>query len=198
MMRRSGPKKASARDSACMRWPSRQITASDIAGASALAATARARSASTRPSAPSATCASVRTLPGWRDCAGERTIMGSLERRTGAVEITEATEHRRVDHRRHGLRSVHPGEKLLVGNVEPGLQHVEFVLAQVLESGIGKPAQHEIHLADAAMSAAEKQPTPACVQTFTRQIAQRRSPTPKTRTRPGRGYIGAAAGDVTA
>ena len=30
----SGPKNASARDSAAMRWPSRQMTASDMAGAS--------------------------------------------------------------------------------------------------------------------------------------------------------------------
>ncbi len=49
--------KGQARDKAAIRCPSRQITASEIAGASLSAAIARARSASTSPSAPSATCA---------------------------------------------------------------------------------------------------------------------------------------------
>ena len=66
----SGPKNASARDSAAMRWPSRQITASEIAGAFGRAAMARARSASTSPSAPSATCASVSGCAGLQQCGG--------------------------------------------------------------------------------------------------------------------------------
>ena len=55
----SGPKNETARDSVAMRWPSRQITAIETAGAALLAAIARARSASTKPSAPSATCANI-------------------------------------------------------------------------------------------------------------------------------------------
>ena len=64
-----------ARDSAAMRCPSRQITASEIAGASLPAAMARARSASTSPSAPSATCASVSGLPGLSNSAGDFAIL---------------------------------------------------------------------------------------------------------------------------
>ena len=54
----SGAKKASARESIAMRAPSRQTTATLIAGGAAPAAIERARSAMTNPSAPSATPAS--------------------------------------------------------------------------------------------------------------------------------------------
>jgi hypothetical protein len=70
----SGPKNANARARAAMRWPSRQMTAREIAGAPVRAATARARSASTSPSAPSATWASVSALPGRNNSAGDFTI----------------------------------------------------------------------------------------------------------------------------
>jgi len=54
-----------------IRWPSRQITASDMAGASLPAAMARARSASTSPSAPSATWDKVSALPALSNSAGD-------------------------------------------------------------------------------------------------------------------------------
>src|ERR1035437_8089616 len=111
MVRMSGPKNASARDSAAMRWPSRQITASEIAGASGRAAMARARSASTSPSAPSATCASVSGWPACNNAAGDLAIM----------EIAQAAEHRGVDLGGRQLRSGNPREKFLGGDLEPGL-----------------------------------------------------------------------------
>src|ERR1022692_4737688 len=87
MVRMSGPKNASARDSAAMRWPSRQITASEIAGASGRAAMARARSASTSPAEPSATCAKVSGWPACNNAAGDLAIM----------EIAQAAEQRGID-----------------------------------------------------------------------------------------------------
>ena len=68
----SGAKKVSERDSAAMREPSRQITARLIAGADGRAATARARSASTSPSAPSATPERCSGRPGASRSAGDR------------------------------------------------------------------------------------------------------------------------------
>ena len=68
----SGAKKASARASAAMRAPSRQITAKLIAGDAGRAATARARSESTSPSAPSATPARLSGRPGASRSAGDR------------------------------------------------------------------------------------------------------------------------------
>ncbi len=91
MARMSGPKKASARDSAAMRWPSRQITLSEIAGASGRAATARAKSASTSPSAPSATSDKVSGWPACSNVAGDvafaLTSIGAL-----VMEIAHAAE----------------------------------------------------------------------------------------------------------
>ena len=67
----SGAKKPSARDSIAMRGPSRQITAVLMAGGALPAAMARARSAMTKPSAPSAMPASVSGRPGFSRAAGD-------------------------------------------------------------------------------------------------------------------------------
>src|SRR5664280_3751871 len=166
MVRMSGPKNASARD---------------IAGASGRAAMARARSASTSPSAPSATCASVSGWPACNNAAGDLAIM----------EIAQAAEHRGVDLGGRRLRAVHPGENLLVGNLEPGLVFIELGVAQLRDMRVGKAAEHQIHLANAAMPGAEQQPPPARVQPIARNLGSghRVAPTPKTRTGPGGVYI---------
>src|SRR5690349_9042006 len=150
MISRSGPKKPSARPSACMRWPSRQITVSEIAGAPAFAAIARARSASTRPSAPSATSDSVRTLPACRELAGDF-IARSLRRAGDAVEAAQAPEQGGINLSGRRLGAVHPGEHLLIGHIEPSLQFVHFDVGQRGKLRVRKAPQHEVHLADAAM-----------------------------------------------
>ena len=68
---KSGAKNCSARSSCCMRGPSRQTTARLTAGFFGRAAMARARSEMTRPSAPSATLASVSARPGVSSSAGD-------------------------------------------------------------------------------------------------------------------------------
>src|SRR5471032_660811 len=156
----SGPKNASARDSAAMRWPSRQITESEIAGASGRAAMARARSASTSPSAPSATCAKVSGWPACNNAAGDLAIK----------EFAQAAEQRGVDLGGRRLRAVHPGEYLLVGNLEPGLVLIELGVAQFRDMRVGKAAKHQVHLANAAMPGAEQQPLAAHVQPITRNL----------------------------
>ena len=60
----SGAKNANARASVAMRGPSRQITVRLTAGGTDPAATERARSASTKPSAPSATLPRTSGRPG--------------------------------------------------------------------------------------------------------------------------------------
>ena len=183
----SGPKNASARDSAAMRWPSRQITASEIAGASGRAAMARARSASTRPSAPSATCASVSGCAGLQQFGGRFQPSRSFGRRDGSRRSRRNSA--RVDLGRHGFRAVDPGENLLVGHVEPALVFVEFGLAQVRDSA-------------RRQSGRAPDPSRGCRDASERNSNRRRrasspsleicvrssyAPTPKTRTGPGAG-----------
>src|SRR5450631_3225113 len=179
MLRMSGPKNANARDSAAMRWPSRQITASEIAGASWRAAMARARSANTSPSAPSATCASVSGWPACNKVAGDLAIM----------EIAQAAEQRGIDLGGRRLRAVHPGEHLLVGNLEPGLVLIELGVAQFRDMRVGEAAEHQVHLANAAMPGAEQQPLAARVQSIARNLGSGHH-LPLQRQKPGRGRAG--------
>src|ERR1035437_9619789 len=150
---------------------------------------ARARSASTSPSAPSATCASVSGWPACNNAAVDLAIM----------EIAQAAEQRGVDLGGRQLRAVHPGENLLVGNLEPGLVFIELGVAQLRDMRIGKAAEHQIHLANAAVPGAEQQPPPARVQPIARNIGSghRVAPTPKTRTGPGGVYIEGLRGAVS-
>src|SRR5215831_18280731 len=158
----SGPKKASERDKAAMRWPSRQITASEIAGAFGFAATARARSASTSPSAPSTTCASVSGAPARNNSAGDLAM--------AAVEFAQFAEQGGIDLGRHHLRAVHPGENALIRHLEPAFDLVEFAFAQCRNMRVGEAAEHQVHLADAAVPAAEQQPSSALIQSLARNL----------------------------
>src|SRR3569623_3591591 len=114
------------------------------------------------------------------------------------MEVAQAAEHRRVDLGRRRLGTVDTGEHLLVRDIEPAFEHVHLGIAKARQLGVGKAAEHEIHLADAAMTAAEQETAPARVQTFARQVGQGSTPTPKTRTGPGGVYIGPSDGRVIA
>jgi hypothetical protein len=72
MTGKSGAKNSKARANCCMRGPSRQTTARLIADGFGRAATARAKSETTSPSAPSATLAKVSARPGASNSAGDR------------------------------------------------------------------------------------------------------------------------------
>ncbi len=98
-----------------------------VAGASARAATARARSAMTSPSAPSATLASVSGRPRRSDAAGDFAIIASppprwksRSRRNSAVSNSGGTSS----------SAGHPGEQIAVRHFHQPLELVEFAVAQ--------------------------------------------------------------------
>ena len=132
MIWRSGPKKLRARDSAAIRCPSRQITASEIAGASLPAAMARARSPRTSPSAPSATCASVRAFPGFSNSAGDFLIILTPYSRCGNRAAGE-TERCRISGGAGSIPFTH-AKNLLIGDIQPAFELVELDLAQRWQS----------------------------------------------------------------
>src|SRR6185437_14883104 len=108
------------------------------------------------------------------------------------VKIAQTPEERRVELAWRRFHSIDPAKNLLIGNSEPALKLVKFVVFQRYQLSICESAEHEIHLANAAMPAAEQQPTAARIQAFAREVrsgAHRLSPTPKTRTGPGVVYI---------
>ena len=57
------------------------------------------------------------------------------------MEIAQAAEQRGIDRGGRRLRAVHPGENLLVGNLEPGLDFVELGVAQVRDMRVGETAE---------------------------------------------------------
>src|ERR1039457_6076083 len=99
----------------------RQTAGGKIAGAGGGAGMARPRSASPSPSAPSATCARVSGWPACNNAAGDLAIM----------EIAQAAEQCGGDLGGGPGRAVHPGENLLVGNLEPGLDFIDLGVAQL-------------------------------------------------------------------
>ena len=102
-----------------MRGPSRQTTASEIAGGLARDAMARARSASTRPSAPSAMPASVSGRPGESRSAGDLASAGgtcaiygfgsAAVKLEAGMKVDELVQHRGVVLGRHGFGADDPG-----------------------------------------------------------------------------------------
>ena len=151
-----------------MRWPSRQITQSEIAGASGRAAMARARSASTSPSAPSATCASVSGWPGCSKFGGRSSHRTHVfaARRDGnrAGGGTARCRSRRVRPARRSPRQRSAGRELRA-SVSYSSSSASL---KSRDMRVGEAAEHQVHLADAAVPAAEQQPPPARVQPFAR------------------------------
>ena len=80
------------------------------------------------------------------------------------VEIAQPAEKRAIDIRRRCFLPAHPGEHLLIGDVEQALIFIELEIAQDRDLRIGKAAEHQIHFADAAMPGAKQQPPSARVQ----------------------------------
>ena len=173
-----------------MRGPSRQTASRLVAGASARAATARARSAMTSPSAPSATLASVSGRPAASDAAGDFAIRRhpakwkSRRRRSIAVSLTGGTALTPVSQARRSLSSA--------SNRRSNSSSSASLNAPICS--VGKAAHDQVRLARAAMPGAEQNLAPARIQAFARSGAAGHRflgecVTPKTRTGPGAGYI---------
>src|SRR5450830_338996 len=107
------------------------------------------------------------------------------------MEVAQATEQGGVDLRRRHLCAIDPVKDLQIGKLEPALVFVELGVAQRCDLRVGETAEHQIHLAHAAMPGTEQQPLPARIQPIARNpgSGHRFSPTPKTRTGPGEAYI---------
>src|SRR5262245_58660478 len=155
----SGAKNATARESCAMRGPSRHTTSRLVAGASGLAATARARSAMTRPSAPSATLDSVSGRPATSCSAGERAIVS-----LAAMERAQPAEHHAVISVGNLTRAGHPGIDVRVGRVRQVFELGELDVAHVDNAGVGEAVHDQVHLAGAAMPRPVEQPSSTLVQ----------------------------------
>src|ERR1700682_5177640 len=124
----SAAKKASDRASWASRGPSRQPTTRLVAGGSARPATARARSATTMPLAPSATPASVSGRPGCSSSAGDRAMPALPPRARAEGKGAQLPQQRRVEAGRDLPLADDPGKQLRVGDVDQPLELVELGL----------------------------------------------------------------------
>ena len=84
------------------------------------------------------------------------------------VKIAQTPKERGVEFAWCRFHSIDPAKNLLIRNGEPALKLVELVVLQRYQLRIRKSAEHEIHLANPAMPAAEQQPPPARIQAFAR------------------------------
>lgn len=149
------------------------------------AAIARTRSLITRPSAPSATLASVSGRPGLSCSAGERATFSPFV--ASKLEVAQTAEQCAVVVRgRHSARN--PGIEHVVGNIAEPLEFIEFGGRQVRDRGICKPPHDQIHLAHAPMPRAVQQPPSAGIKSVARTCASCHDSS--KRQKPGRRRAG--------
>src|SRR5690348_3223180 len=149
---------------------------------------ARARSAHTRPSAPSATPATGSGRPGLSISAGDRAMPNSSFQ--GAiwlafatkVELTHPPEHGRVDVFGHARFPRHPRQQVAVGKLNEALEIGKLVVAQLPHCRISKTAHDQIHLAHAPMPASKQEFAATQIKTVARAFSHQWPPTPKART----------------
>src|SRR6266511_2912515 len=182
------------RDSAAMRGPSRHTTRRL---ASFRAATARARSARTRPSAPSGTPVSVSGFPRMRRSAGELGIARLCRVARIEMEVAQPPQKRRVVVCRHCVFAGNPGIEVRVGHLDEALVFRQLGIAQTVDPGVGKPAHDQVHLADAAMPGAKQQLAPPVIAPVRGFAASGHRPTPIARTGPGKDDIPTRTGAVS-
>ncbi len=80
------------------------------------------------------------------------------------MERAQFAKQRRIDAGRRRLGAVHPGEHLLVGDLQPAFDFGEVGIGQSGQFGVGKAAQHQVHLANTAMPEPELEPFAPFVQ----------------------------------
>src|SRR5262245_31448617 len=163
-----------------MRAPSRQMTRRLVAGALRCAATARARSAQTRPSAPSATPVTANGRPGSSISAGERAMPNSSFQRAislrpyadqflsvlaAMMKVAHPPEHSRVDILGHAHFPRDPREQIAIRKLDQALEIGELHIAQLRQRKIGEAAHNQVHLAHAAMPASKQELTAAQIKT---------------------------------
>ena len=80
------------------------------------------------------------------------------------MEGAQFLKQRRIDLRRRLFRAIDPGEHLLVRDLQPAFNFGEVGIVQPGQFGVGKAAENQIHLANAAVPEPEFEPAPARVQ----------------------------------
>ena len=154
-----------------------------IAGASGRAAMARARSASTRPSAPSATCDSVSGRPARSRSAGDFAVVAHD---LCPWKARKRLKQRRVDVGRHRFGSVHPGEQSAGRGFRANARVRPVRRRSARPDARRQNGRAQIHLTDAAMPAAEQQPPAPFVQAVDSKFRSTAAP---KRQKPGRGRV---------
>ena len=158
----SGAKNDSARASAAMRGPSRQTTSALVAGACVRAATARARSEMTRPSAPSATLASVSGRSGASSSAGDW-LKSSPSLSARACKWKSRTRRNIGVSCSAGTSACagHPGQQVVSRCASSRCSYWSSSASlKLADMGVGEAAHDQVGLADAAMPGPEQQPPP--------------------------------------
>ena len=144
---------------------------------------ARARSATIRPSAPSATPESVSARPGTSSSAGD---CGLRHHAAPPREIAHIRRNSAVSNSRGvARRAHHPGEQVRLRHVHQPLELVDLGLAQAGDMRVGEAPGDQVHLAHAAMPGAEQQAPPPLVQALARNRSFRSCP-PRFATRKAR------------
>ena len=187
----SGAKNRSARASAAMRGPSRQITARLIAGASA-SRRDRAREIGQHQAFGAVGDLRQRQRPCRlaRNSAGEQSLR--CLRRALDADGSRAAGGTAACRSRRAPASAHsPRQKICWSGTSSSFRIVELGSLSAASSRVGKAAEHEIHLADAAMPGAEQQPPPPRIQAFARPSRSRSVSNAKNPDGAGWGYIGA-------
>ena len=164
----SGPKNDSARDSAAMRWPSRQITASEIAGASA------PRGDGAREIGEHQAFGAVGDLRQRQRRAGRKQFGGRFRvcifaRRAGVNGNRAARRNNGVSY--SAGTSAPPLTQAKIcwsGTSSQRSNSSSSASLKRRNMRVGEAADDQIHLADAAMPGAEQQPPPPRVQSFAR------------------------------
>jgi hypothetical protein len=90
-------------------------------------------------------------------------IYRSYSRPLLAVEIAQTAKEHGVEFLRRHFHSIDPGQNLLIRDLKPALELVELRLGQGRQVRIGKPTEHKVHFANAAMPAAKEQTASAWI-----------------------------------
>ena len=184
MTDRSGAKNSSARASCCMRGPSRQTTARLTAGGFGRAATARARSETTRPSAPSVTLARVSARPGLSSSAGD--LAGDFIRGDPrGNDLMRSNELGPVFRPQQSI-AAQSGVQIGIRHLDEVFQIGQFGVGKLGDGGVGEAAENRDPLAGAAMPAAKQQPLAAVIEAVARSCRSRHLSFPSKRQKPGR------------
>src|SRR5262249_37737175 len=109
-----------------MRGPSRQTMSRLVTGALTRAATARARSQTMSPCAPSTTDASVSGHPGFNNSAGDRAMLATPLH----VELPQPLEQCRIEGRRDIGLAGNPCQQISIRHIDEPFELGQFAIGE--------------------------------------------------------------------